>query len=106
MNIQLNGMTLVFAFGEKKMDTAAKIAALPEAIFKTLTEKIAGKFPRPAEIDRQHARILFARGLIERSKLFAMADGAGLHWVLVPTLACKQALDEMENNKHFMAGLQ
>jgi len=88
------------------MDTAAKIAALPEGVFNTLTEKIAGKFPRPAKIDRKHARILFGAGLIERSKLFAMADGAGLHCVLVPTLACKQALDEMENAKLFMDGLQ
>lgn len=88
------------------MDTAAKIAALPEGIYETLTKKIAGQFPRPAKVDRQHTAILLKAGLIEMSKLFAMADGAGLHNVLVPTLACKQALDEIENAKLFMDGLQ
>ena len=90
------------------MDTAAKIAALPEGVFKTLTEKIAGKFPRMSQVDRQHTAILLRNNLIEKSKLFAMNDGVGLHWVLVPTLDCKRALDEMEaeKNANAWAGLQ
>lgn len=79
-------------------DIQMTLSLLPDAVFKTLVEKIYGKFPRPSAIDRQHAKILFAAELIEKSEmgLAPKSEGdTGAHNILVPTLACQNALIAM-----------
>jgi hypothetical protein len=76
-------------------DLKMSLLLLPENIFNTLTQKIYGKFPRPSAINRQHAAILLRYGMIEICEMgLAPKDqgDSGAHKILVPTLACQNAM--------------
>lgn len=66
---------------------------LSTALYNTLAHKIRGKFPKVAEIDRRHAKILLEFNLIEKADM-----GKYLHYenprkIWVPTVECMAALD-------------